>query len=124
MRKFKPKETRKGGPEGKIQEEIICMLRTKEWFVKPTHGNMYQSGVPDLFACHRRYGQRWIEVKNPKSYSFTPGQLEDFPLFSANGSGIWILVEASEREYDKLFKPPNWHTYLPMMTRMKGEGGK
>jgi len=123
MRKFKPKETRKGGPEGRIQEDIIIMLRAKEWFVKPTHGNMYQSGMPDLFVCHRRYGQRWVEVKCPTGSSFTPAQLEDFPLFCANGSGVWILVAATEAEYDKLFKSPNWYQYLPMMTRTKGEGG-
>jgi hypothetical protein len=115
MRKFKPKDTRKKGPEGKIQEEIIIMLRAKEWFVKPTHGNMYQSGFPDLFACHARYVQRWIEFKNSKAYYFTNEQVEDFPRLCANGSGVWILVEASETEYDKLFKSPNWFMYLSIM---------
>ena len=100
------------GTEAKIQEQIICMLRNKGWFVKPTHGNMYQSGFPDLFACHSRYGARWIEVKLPKGYRFTNAQLEDFPKFCANGSGIWILVDSTEAEYNKLFSQPNWWTYL------------
>ena len=111
MNKFKPKHKR---PEKKIQKAIIKMLRIKGWFVKETHGSVYQSGFPDLFASHSRYGQRWIEVKNPKAYKFTQSQLEDFPKFCANGSGVWILISASESEYAKLFKKFNWWTYLKL----------
>jgi hypothetical protein len=107
-RTFKPKE----GPEAKIQREVIAMLRNKGWFVKETHGNMYQSGFPDLYATHSLYGSRWIEIKNPEHYSFTAAQLDDFPKFSANGSRIWILTAATEFEYRKLFQPENWSYYL------------
>lgn len=108
-----PKKPRnKKGPEAIIQLDIIKMLRFKGWHVMVTHGNMYQSGFPDLFCCHYRYGQRWIDCKNPKSYKFTPAQLEDWPKICANGSGVWILVAATETEYNKLFKPPNWYQYL------------
>jgi len=100
------------GPEAVIQDAIIKFLRERGWFVNPTHGNMYMRGFPDLYACKRRYGPRWIEVKNPEAYSFTPAQIEMFPRFSAEGVGIWILTAATQREYDKLFKPPNWWTYL------------
>ena len=93
------------------------MLRIKGWFVKPTHGNMYQSGFPDLFACHSRYGQRWIEVKLPgfKGSKFTGAQLNDFAKLCANGSGVWILTAATEEEYQKLFSRSNWWTYLSVM---------
>ena len=80
--------------------------------MKETHGNMYQSGFPDLFACHKRYGSRWIEVKNPLKYKFTPAQLQDFPMFAAHGVGVYVLTAATQLEYDKLFLPANWHTYL------------
>jgi hypothetical protein len=30
----------------------------------------------------------------------------------ANGCGIWILTEASEEQYDRLFKEPNLWDYL------------
>lgn len=106
----------KEGPEAKIQEKLIQFLRAREWFVKSTHGNMYQSGFPDLYCSHRRYGIRWIEVKYAESYSFTPAQLETFPLMSANGTGIWILVEACEEEYQKLWKPANWIMYLQLLS--------
>jgi len=110
MRSFKTKE--KHGPEWHIQQNIITFLRAREWFVKSTHGNAYQSGFPDLFCSHRVYGQRWVEVKNLENYKFTAAQLDLFPLFVANGSGIWILVEANESEYQKLFKKCNWYLYL------------
>jgi hypothetical protein len=114
MRGFLPKHTRKDGPESKIQDSVICLLRIKGWYVKATTGNMYQSGFPDLFACHSRYGQRWIEIKLPemKGSHFTAAQLEDFPKLSANGSGVWIMCKATEDEYMKLFKPANWYVYL------------
>lgn len=112
---FHPKRTRKDGPESIIQSNIKKMLMLKGWFVLETHGNMYQWGFPDIFTTHSRYGQRWVEVKNPKHYSFTPAQIEIFPKLVANGSGVWILVADSEEEYQKLFKPPNWYWYLPVM---------
>ena len=108
----RPKIRSKKGPEAIIQKQIIAFLTLRGWFVKPTHGNMYQSGFPDLYACKRRYGTRWIEVKNPESYKFTPAQMEDFPRLTAEGVGIWILTAATELEYKKLFQPPNWWTYL------------
>ena len=110
MTPFKPKV--KTGPEAKIQEAITKKLKYLGWLVKATHGNMFQSGFPDLFCAHVRYGQRWVEVKNPVSYKFTPAQREWFPQFSAAQCGIWILISDSESEINKLFGPPNWHTYL------------
>lgn len=100
------------GPEAKIQIAIIKFLEERGWFVLQTHGNMYQRGFPDLYACKRQYGPRWIEVKNPKSYKFTPAQIECFPRFTAEGIGVWILTAATEIEYQKLFKSPNWWQFL------------
>ena len=95
------------------------MLTLKGWFVKSTHGNSLQQGFPDLYACHPRYGQRWIEVKNPKKYEFTAAQLEDFPRIS-QGGGIWILVAATEDEYLKLFKEQNWYVYYALVHSYHG----
>lgn len=100
------------GPEAIIQENLVKFLMERGWFVKITTGNMYQQGFPDLYICKRRYGTRWVEVKNPKSYKFTPAQMEDFPRLAAEGVGIWILTAATEAEYAKLFKPANWWTFL------------
>lgn len=76
---------------------------------------MYQSGFPDLYCCHLRYGQRWVEVKMPTRYSFTPAQIETFPALSAKGVGVWILTEATESQYKLLFQPANWHLFLEIM---------
>lgn len=102
----------KHGPEYKIQKAIINFLMLRGWYVKETHGNMYQQGFPDLYVCKRKYGSRWLEVKNPVKYKFTPAQLISFPRMSSEGIGIWILTAATEVEYAKLFKPANWWTFL------------
>ena len=101
-------------PERKIQKELIKLLELKSWMVKQTHGNMYQSGFPDLFATHKLYGQRWIEVKLPnmKGSRFTKAQLKDFPEFILHGCGIWILTAATVEEYSKLFRPENLTLYF------------
>ena len=88
------------------------MLNDRGWFTLETHGNAYQKGLPDIFACHANHGHRWVECKNPKAYDFTAAQRVTFPQFTCNGSGVWILVAATEAEYVKLFDKPNWHYYL------------
>ncbi len=102
----------KKGPEAIIQEKIIDALLIRHWYVKQTHGSIYQHGLPDLFCCHAKYGHRWVEVKNPLSYKFTPAQCKEFPLICANGSGVWVLISADKSELDKLHGPFNWHFYL------------
>lgn len=106
-------------PEEVIQRSIIAKLRMEGWFVKETHGDAYQSGFPDLFATHSKFGPRWIEVKLPemKGSRFTAAQLEDFPKFCANGSGVWILTSDTQEEYLKLFQKPNWIYYLSVWSK-------
>jgi len=111
MRKIK--QTKK--PESILQDKIVAMLKTHDWYARETHGNMYQSGFPDIFACHARYGIRWIEVKMSTGYKFTPAQLDVFPHFAAKGVGIWILTAATEVQYKLLFGPSNWHMFLSVM---------
>lgn len=105
----------KKGPEAKIQEDLLRFLTFRGWYCRETHGNMYMNGFPDVYITHHSYGTRWVEVKNPKSYSFTAAQIREFPLLSAHGTGIWILTEASENEYKKLWQPPNWYIYYNLL---------
>lgn len=104
--------TSKQKPEAIIQDDIIKLLKSRDWLVKATHGNVFSHGFPDLFCAHVRFGQRWIECKNEKNYVFTASQLQFFPMLNAHGVGIWILVGATEYEYKKLFLPQNWYHYL------------
>lgn len=112
MDSFEPRS--KKGPEKVISEAIQMYLRHRGWYVIVTHGNMYQSGFPDLYCTHSRYGIRWVEVKKPemKGSKFTPAQLDVFPKLSAHGTRIWILSAATDEEYKKLFGPANWHLFL------------
>ena len=105
---------KKQNPEAKLQKAIVEYLRSLEWFVKETHGNVYQSGFPDLWCSHHNYGHRWVEVKLPGMVGskFTGAQLRDFPLFCAHGSGVWIMTAATLEEYEKLKGESNWHLYL------------
>ena len=106
--KVRPKK----GPEAIIQTAICKKLRQMGWVVMETHGNLYSFGLPDVYATHFDVGGRWIEVKNPLKYSFTPAQLKFFPMLSANGTPIWILTSDEDEEIKKLFRPQNWHHYL------------
>lgn len=93
------------------------MLEARDWLAIPTHGNEFQMGLPDIYAAHLIYGVRWIEVKNPAGYSFTPAQRTIFPQMQDKGVGIWILTAATEIEYQRLFDPPNWYRFLGKSTR-------
>ncbi len=96
------------GPEAVIHKDILDYLKVRDWFVKSTHGNQFQYGLPDIFASHQKFGMRWIEVKNPLQFSFTAAQIKEFPLMAAHGAGIWIMCAATDKEYERLFKPANW----------------
>lgn len=112
---MEPKALRhKKGPEAEIQRAFKLFLLERDWFVKDTHGNMYQSGFPDLYADHPKYGARWVEMKNPSAYCFTPAQIATFPKINL---GVWIIVAATDYEYNKLFQPPNWWSYLDLWRR-------
>jgi hypothetical protein len=113
----RPKIKNKHGKEFGIQSEVIRFLKDHSWHVErlvggEVRGGAIQSGLPDLFACHAKWGLRFIEIKYEDSYRFTAAQKWKFPLLMANGCGIWILTEASEEQYDRLFKEPNLWDYL------------
>ncbi len=110
----------KAGPEEVIVQDIIKYLKARNWHVMRTHGNEYQKGFPDLWAMHEDYRWRWIEVKNPKAYSFTKAQLASFHLFAACGIGIWIMTCADAYEYNLLLGQPNWHQFLGKSSHSRG----
>lgn len=99
-------------PEAKIQKAIIEFMEARGWYCKVIPGNATISGMPDLYTFHPKYRQRWVECKNPEKYAFTKQQIINFPEMSKFGVGIWILTAATQEEYEKLWKQPNWHEYL------------
>jgi len=100
--------------EKAIQIQVEDKLRVMDWFVQRLHGSMYQSGVPDIYAHHIRYGGRWIEIKKPTGYKFTAAQYEKFPRMASHGVSIHICTSV-EQIPALLFQPANWYMYLPLM---------
>ena len=101
----------KHGPEWHIQQRLIAFLETRGWLVERMIGNAFQTGIPDLFLSHPKWGQRWVDAKVEGHYSFTKAQKRKWPEWEKHGVGIWILTEANQEQYDKLFAPPNWRDY-------------
>lgn len=97
--------------ESKTQSRLMKFLRARGWIVERMHGNMYQSGIPDLYCFKKEYGERWIDVKVEGRYSFTKAQRIKWPQWEKAGIGIWILTGATQTDYNKLFAPPNWRDY-------------
>jgi hypothetical protein len=94
-----------------IQRELVKFLQTKGWHVERMLANAYQTGIPDLFCYHTKWGMRWVEIKRPKEYSFTLRQRQKWPEWEKAGIGIWILTAATDEQHDLLFKAPNWRDF-------------
>ena len=101
-------------PEQAIQTKIVRKLTAQGWYIIKTHGNQFQSGLPDLWACHELYGARWIEIKLPnfKGSRFTPAQRTVLPKILAKRIGIWIRTSDDDAELAKLTRKSNCAYYL------------
>lgn len=109
MRKRLPTQN---GPEAKIQRGIVERLKLLDWYVIVTHGNEFQMGVPDLIIQHKRYGTKFVEVKNPESYRFTAAQMEVLPKMIAYGAKVYVLTGHSDSEIAKLHGESNVWMYM------------
>lgn len=79
--------------------------------MKKTNGNRFQKGFPDRYIFQKGMGQKWIDYKAPLRNCFTIAQQKEWPEWDEGGVGIWIMTEASDEEYRKLFGPPNWREF-------------
>jgi Holliday junction resolvase len=95
------------GPERELQDRVILKLEEAGYFVKETHGSLYQSGLPDLYAV-RNGRQCFIELK--VTMSFTAAQRTMFPKMAAEAVPVWVLTD--ENDINLLEGKPNWHTYM------------
>ena len=102
----------KQGVEAKIQRDIIRYLTDRQWYCRILNGNTFQAGLTDLVAFHKKWGVKFIEVKNPAKYKFTPAQLSEFPKIISHGTPIYILTAANDKNYKRLFGPSNLWVYL------------
>jgi hypothetical protein len=113
------------GPEWYIRRDFKLYLEAEGWHVEVFACNAFQHGIPDLYAFHKKWGERWIDLKNPKKYCYTRDQKAKWPVWESAGIGIWIIVAATADEYDKLFQPPNWRKYeKKKKTKTKADAAK
>lgn len=110
-KKARKKTVIRKNTESKIQFRLMKFLRARGWIVENIHGNIFQSGLPDLYCYNRQYGERWVDVKVEGRYSFTKAQIIKWPLWEKAGIGIWILTGPTQKDYDRLFEPPNFRDY-------------
>jgi len=119
MDPFKPRASH--GEEFYIQQHWVSFLMHKGWHVERMVGNAFQTGIPDLFLGHPKYGTRWVDVKVYGRYSFTKAQKRKWPIWEEYGIGIWIIGAACRQDCTKdylldeytrvLFSEPNWRDY-------------
>lgn len=116
MRTNRLRLKRRDNPEARVQKAIIEYLKARYWLVREMHAGARMMGWPDLWASHVKHGQRWIEVKLPdmKKSKWTDAQKIWFPKMVEAGTPLWIMTEASEKQYMWLFskKQGNYHEFL------------
>lgn len=101
------------------------MKNTKGWHVENVHGNQFSSLPFDCIAVHSKYDIRCIEFKREGKVSLSPNQKKKLPIWLLNGAKIWFIVAEDlrgnlpelERQYAKLFAPPNAAFYLTSFHR-------
>ena len=108
----KKKLYKRNEEEKRIRDkELRPMLDDLGWLVEVTHGNKYMKGFPDLYLSHPQAGIRWVDVKVEGDYEFTTAQRDKWPKWHRFGTGIRIMTGATQEQYERLFKPPNWQDY-------------
>lgn len=85
----------RGHPEKKLEHAVRNYLHSQGWYTVKMHGNKFQSGIPDLYCAHPKYGQRWIELKT-RDGVMTSAQCRTFPKFHKAGVKIFIIGAVSD----------------------------
>lgn len=98
-------------PEAAIQRRLRTFLEARGWLVEVMHSNAFMSGVPDLYLHHPEYGSRWVDVKVEHQHRYTKAQCQKWPKWESYGVGVWILFDATDAEYAKLFQKPNFRDF-------------
>ena len=99
-------------PEDKVRASVCDFMTSRGWGFEITHGNQFQSGLPDALFMHPEIGSRWVDFKVPGKYSFTKAQKVTWPTWYFKYlQGVWILTWGCDDEYAKLFEPANFLDY-------------
>lgn len=124
MEPLKPHERGRStkGPEAKVEASIIRFLEGRGWYVRRIHGSSYQAGLPDLMACHPRYGIRLIEVKDPnrRGRMFTPAQENTFPKLIRHGAPVLVLDGIDTYKYQIVLEnKSNFFEYITPIKELR-----
>lgn len=105
------------------QDKLRNFMHARGWHTEKTHGNMYQSGWPDLLCMHNKFGRKWVECKVPGE-KLRQSQIACFLKWSEFGETIYIMHD--DDDYDILFGKPNWMPYArnPITNRLPLGWGK
>lgn len=96
--------------ETKASNTLRKFMEARGWYLVKLHGNVYQSGMPDLYCGHILHGYRWIEMKAPGG-KLRPSQMTRFAELREVGIEVYVLE--SYHHYDRLFKDRgNWLHYV------------
>ena len=97
--------------EAKIQRKVVEFLAVRAWHVERMSANCWETGIPYLYCHSTRFGVRWVEVKKPSGFEFTPIQRRKWPELEQAGVGIWVLTAATVEQYGLLYRQPNWREF-------------
>jgi len=107
-------------PEKIMENKVRRHLEKLGWLTIKTHGNQFQSGLPDLYCAHPLYGQRWIEMKTPSGV-MTAAQKRVFPKLHKAGVRIHIITCVEDLgtpgSRKGIFGPDNWEQYINKKNR-------
>ena len=105
--KKKREAPEKDGAKRLIKEMMLHCWKVHRLNVSA--GTYSTPGFPDYYATHKIHGAKWIETKVPNG-TLSSSQVERFKSFAEHNIGVWILFD--EKDYPKLFDPPNWGKFL------------
>jgi len=90
-------------------DKLRQYMEAHGWLTIKLHGGMYQSGLPDILAFHPVHGIRFIETKTEKG-KLSSRQTRLFSRITEYGGQIYVLRD--EKDYNDLFRKPNWLSYV------------
>lgn len=104
----------------RVRNPIRHLMEQRGWICRLVPADTYHVAFPDMWACHKTAGERWIEfkVRRSASLSFTDAQEQWFPKLCDNGMRLWVLASEYdlrlnvnrlhlEQLYLKLYQEPN-----------------
>lgn len=104
--------------EKDFQRKLIDFLKKRNAFVFNFIGNVFQSGVPDLFVAHR-YWSGWLELKTTSK--LTEQQKHNLTELRRRGQNAYVVRYNGNEPLQKyiLSNPDDtWRVCLPTMEEL------